>query len=149
MNYAYANVFQIKYYPIVHGSPLLPSGPTELKTATIVHFTFEDAIEWTREVFGQLVAIECLTANGAACMPKDLHSKEESNDAKLIAGFDYKTGDNLSLTRIDWREPIEKPESDGGFKRHVGGDLCVFSQRGKILFEVYDKDVPAVEGMSI
>lgn len=66
-----------------------------------------------------------------------------------LNGFDYRLGRAVTLTMGSWRSEIKQVEERGGNARRVvrGGDLQVFDDKGKMLFEVYDKDEESeVEG---
>ena len=62
---------------------------------------------------------------------------------KQIVGFDYRLGREVVQPLGTWKAETKVVEERGGFTKRIAGDLIVFNDKSKMLFEVYDKDEKA------
>jgi len=57
--------------------------------------------------------------------------------AVRVAGFDYRSGVGLALTRAQWRELLAQIEAQGGKRSAHDGETYGLDPRGHLLIEIY------------
>lgn len=61
---------------------------------------------------------------------------------KLLEGYDYTTGQPVSLTRQEWQARIATAIADGGRRRVEDGETFIHGPNARIVAEAY-ANVPA------